>query len=135
MPAPKASTGFALLPGPLDPREERREIGRLNRGSTPDAKAWRSIPVAGDVVCHTLVAESGDKFFEARPLRGLVLGEEVGVTDRDANRGTRAMGRRLWPEISPRESPPPSRTPPLDSPGSAQSEPLAPPALRPNGVR
>ena len=46
---------------PLEPRQQRREIARLDRGAAPEAQAGRRVAIAGDVVGHSLRGEAADQ--------------------------------------------------------------------------
>ena len=49
-----------LLIGPFDPRQQRRDVVGFNRRSAPDAKTWRGIAIAIEIIADATLFEHRD---------------------------------------------------------------------------
>src|SRR6185437_15401956 len=53
--------GFRLGEGPVEPRRQRLDIRRFDRGAAPDAQARRRIAVMAEVVARVFLLDEGDE--------------------------------------------------------------------------
>ena len=81
---------MALLPGPVEPRPERFDVGGVDGRAAPDAQARRGVAIAGDVV---------GRAFRLEQLGEALIDAVVGALDRQADAGLRAR-RRVGGEVA-----------------------------------
>src|SRR6202030_4600333 len=88
-------------PGPIEPRQERLDIDRLDRRAGPDADARRRGAVAGEIIAGALGLEPGGHRAHRIEPRLLRQAEEPGLDDFELRRGAGAGRRILGEEAQP----------------------------------